>query len=191
MNVLDAITNRRSVRKYNDKPITDEELNIILQAAMSAPSGLNLQPWYFVAVRSEEKKQEILSIMDEVSVKISGELDARFAKHPQVAAETKAFIRSLGNAQVVLLVFMMRDDYEDMQTALESVAAAIENSLLAARSLEIGSCWLTAATQVGFSDEVRDRFAPGKGSLVATVTLGHTDTWPRPIKHKDGRYEII
>lgn len=191
MDILDAIKDRRSVRSYNDTPITDEELSIILDAAMHAPSGLNLQPWYFVAVKSEESRQYVLDIMDEVSVEIAGELDKRFEKHPQVAAQTKAFIKNCGNASVILLAFLRSNDYEDMSTALQSVSAAIENALLAARSLDIGSCWLTAAVQTGFSDRFREKFAPGMGDLVATITLGHTDNWPKPIRLKDGRYQVI
>ena len=157
------------------------------------PSGLNLQPWYFVAVRSPEKRQELLQLMEQVSVKIAGELEQRFAKHPEVAAETRQFICTLGNAPVILLAFMLKDDYQDEKTVLQSVSAAVENTLLAARSLGIGSCWLTAAEQTGYNDAIRDRFAPGKGDLVAMVSLGWpgSETWPRPVARKDGRFVVI
>jgi nitroreductase len=57
LETLDAIYHRRSIRRYTGKPISDEDLEIILEAGLMAPSGLNLQPWYFVAVQSEENKQ--------------------------------------------------------------------------------------------------------------------------------------
>lgn len=193
MDALETIAQRRSVRKYADRPISDTDLETILTAAMAAPSGLNLQPWYFVAVRTPEKRQELLQVMDQVSVKIAGELEQRFAEHPEVAAETRQFIRTLGNAPVILLAFMMQDDYQDEKTVLQSVSAALENALLAARSLGIGSCWLTAAEQTGYNDAIRERFAPGKGSMVAMASLGYpeSENWPRPVKRREGRFTIV
>ena len=44
METLQTISARRSVRKYNDRPVSDEDIQKILDAAMKAPSGLNLQP---------------------------------------------------------------------------------------------------------------------------------------------------
>lgn len=193
MDTLEAIAQRRSVRKYADRPISEADLDTILRSALAAPSGLNLQPWYFVAVKSPEKRRELLQVMDEVSTKIAGELEQRFAKHPEVAAETRQFIRTLGNAPVILLAFMLKDDYQDKKTVLQSVSAAVENALLAARSLGIGSCWLTAAEQTGYNDAIRDRFAPGKGDMVAMVSLGwlESENWPRAVARKDGRFVVI
>lgn len=193
MDTLEAIAQRRSVRKYADRSISEADLDTILRSALAAPSGLNLQPWYFVAVKSPEKRRELLQVMDEVSTKIAGELEQRFAKHPEVAAETRQFIRTLGNAPVILLAFMLKDDYQDKKTVLQSVSAAVENALLAARALGIGSCWLTAAEQTGYNDAIRDRFAPGKGDMVAMVSLGwpESENWPRAVARKDGRFVVI
>ena len=191
METMNAILERRSVRKYTDEPISDAELDAILTAALSAPSGLNLQPWYFVAVKSDEERQVLSQIMESVSVEISKELEERFASHPEIVAETRHFIRTLGNAPVTLLAFLMRDDYADEQTALVSVAAAVENALIAARDLGIGSCWLTAPNQTGFGDQIRDHFAPGKGALVATVSLGHTESWPKAVARRKDRFAIV
>jgi nitroreductase len=67
----------------------------------------------------------------------------------------------------------------------------VENVLLAARDKNIGSCWLAAAEQTGYGDKIRDSFAPGKGDLVATVTLGYTENWPKAIERRTGRYIIV
>jgi nitroreductase len=191
METTDVILLRRSVRSYTQQPIPDEYLQAILQAGMSAPSGLNLQPWYFVALKSEQVRQEFCDIMAGVSTRIAPELESRFSAHPEVAAATQHFIRTLGDAPVILLAFLMRDDYADKKTALLSVAAAVENVLLSARDRNIASCWLTAADQTGYGPQIRDRFAPGKGDLVATVTLGYTEVWPKMIARREGRAVII
>ena len=191
METLTAIRQRRSVRRYTEEPISEEELKLILEAGLAAPSGLNLQPWYFVAVRSEEKRRELAAIMEQVEERIRPELEDRFPTHPEIISETRQFIRTLGNAPAILLAFLMRDDYAEKRTALLSVAAAVENAILAARDLGIASCWLAAPEQTGFGPEIRDRFAPGKGELVATVTLGHAVSWPRMVARRDGRCAIL
>lgn len=73
------------------------------------------------------------------------------------------------------------------------MSAAVENALLAARDLGIGSCWLAAAEQTGYSGAIRDRFAPGKGDMVAMVSLGwpESENWPRPVARKEGRFAVI
>ncbi len=59
--VMNAIINRKSVRKYSDKPISDEVLNKILEAGRLAPSWVNVQPWKFIVVKNQETK-DILSL---------------------------------------------------------------------------------------------------------------------------------
>lgn len=53
MNIFDAIHQRRSIRKYTDQPVTEEQISTILEAAMMAPSAGNAQPWQFVVVRDK------------------------------------------------------------------------------------------------------------------------------------------
>lgn len=58
---MNAIINRKSVRKYSDKPISDEVLNKILEAGRLAPSWVNVQPWKFIVVKNQEVK-DLLSL---------------------------------------------------------------------------------------------------------------------------------
>lgn len=57
MNVIDAITNRRSIRKYQDKEVPDEVFYQIIDAARLAPSACNCQPWKFKIVRKDKIKE--------------------------------------------------------------------------------------------------------------------------------------
>lgn len=191
METMDTILQRRSVRSYLNRPVPEEVLDAILAAGISAPSGLNLQPWYIVALKSSGAKQELLHIMAEVADGIEQELAERFPKNPELISQTTRFIRTLGNAPVILLVFLMRDDYDDKKTALLSAAAAVENMLLAAQDKGVASCWLTAPDQTGHGSALRDKFAPGKGELVAVVSLGYSDQAPRPVIRRDGRVAIL
>src|SRR5512137_1558987 len=59
MEAMETILGRRSVRKYSDKPVTDEELKQLLEAAMAAPSAHNRQPWHFIVVKDRTTLMEI------------------------------------------------------------------------------------------------------------------------------------
>ena len=86
----------------------------------------------------------------------------------------------------------MKDEYEKTaSTITQSVAAAIENMLLSATEKGLGSCWLTAPVEAGAGDQLREAFAPGKGELVALLTLGYPEVIPEMPKRKQGRYVIL
>ena len=57
--MIESIKHRRSVRKFKDKAVEAEKLNEILQAGRLAPSGNNIQPWYFIVIKDETVKQEV------------------------------------------------------------------------------------------------------------------------------------
>ena len=64
METLEAIARRRSIRRFEDTPVTDEQVRAILRAATLAPSGKNRQPWRLVVVRGE-KRTEMMAVMRE------------------------------------------------------------------------------------------------------------------------------
>ena len=61
------ILSRRSTRAYEDKPVSDEVLKELLEAGTWAPSAVNLQPWYFVAIKSKKQMKKLVEIMGIVS----------------------------------------------------------------------------------------------------------------------------
>ena len=71
MEFRDVIYSRRSVRKYSGQPVPDEILEEILQAGLAAPSAVNLQPWYFVAIQSREEREKFNAVMEQVGEKAS------------------------------------------------------------------------------------------------------------------------
>ncbi|MBQ4347216.1 MAG: nitroreductase family protein [Firmicutes bacterium] len=192
MESIKNILSRRSVRKYLNKPVSEEDLREILEAGAWAPSALNLQPWYFVAIRTEEQRMRMYEILHRVADRLEPSLRARFAKAPAVVDETMEFIRDLGGAPVYILAFWLKPDYENEADMINlSIAAAMQNILLAAHDKGLGSCWLTAPVETKAGDELRDMFAPGKGSMVAMIAMGYPAQEPKAPKRKDGRYIIV
>lgn len=192
MKTRENILTRRSIRKYTDQPIDRKDLEEILEAGCWAPSAVNLQPWYFVAIQSKEEIKKMADIMHRVADGIEPNLKERFANAPSVVDETVTFIRKLGNAPVYILAFQLKPDYEVEADGVNlSIGAAIENILLAAHEKGIGSCWLTAPVEAKAGNELRDLFAPGKGEMVALITLGYPEKEGKAPKRKDGRFVIL
>ncbi len=194
MEFKDVVFGRRSIRKYTQEPVSDEDLKYIIDAGLYAPSGVDLQPWFFVVIKSPEQLDRLYSVMGGVSDAMTDNLKERFARHPQVAEDSLKFIRQLGGAVVCMLVFWQKQKYEKSDSTIyQSIGAAIENVLLAARDRGLGSCWLTAPLESGHAEQIREMFAPEHGQLAALLTIGHKSPDYKEFtpRRKDGRYVII
>lgn len=191
MDIKEAIYGRRSIRKYTDQEISQEDLVDILEAGIMAPSGMNLQHWHFVMVKDKVLIEECREIMERVYHAFIPVLEKRFSKHPYIVKETGDFMTTLGGSTAVLMAFAARPDYNDSLPALSGVCAAIENMLLAAYGKGIGSCWLTGPIAAHMEDEFERRFAPDKGRFVAFVTFGYPDETPPVPPRRSGKYEIL
>lgn len=191
METREALAGRRSVRLYRKDPVSQEDLTAILERACMAPSAINLQHWYFVVVRSPEAMADLKEIMGRVSDKFHPILTDRFARNPETVRDTETFLNSLGGAPVCILAFFLKNDYPDRDGAMQSVSAALENLMLAAWDLGLGTCWMSAPQRMGFGPELQARFAPDKGEFVAAVTLGYPAKVPPMPKRREGRYTIV
>ncbi|WP_295625809.1 nitroreductase family protein [uncultured Intestinimonas sp.] len=192
MDCSTVISTRRSVRTYRPDPIPEVVLQEIIEAALAAPSADNLQPWFFVVVKSQKAMQRLIEIMSTAPQRLEAHLGSRFTRYPQVIAETKQFISKLGNAPICVLAFQKEKAYSNKAAIIQqSIAAAIENMLLAAWSLGVGSCWMTAPLEAGLSHNIKEEFAPEKGELAAMITLGYPEKIPLAPKRKPGRYIFL
>lgn len=191
METRKTLMSRRSVRKYKPDPISQKDLEEILEAGLAAPSAINMQPWYFVAVQSPEALADVKEIMAGVVEKFTPVLEGRFSRNPEQVGITNRFFSTLGGAPVCLLVFFRKPDVPDRDGAMQSVSAAIENVLLAAWDKGIASCWISAPLRVGFGPVFQARFAPDKGEFVAAVTLGYPDQEVKMPPRREGRYTIV
>ena len=112
------ILQRRSVRRYLDKDVTDETVHELIEAAMAAPSACARDPWHFVVVRDKARLGHI--------------------------ADGLPNGKMLADAAVGIVVVGSPKEAHDGQESymLQDCSAAIENLLLAATSLGLGACWL-------------------------------------------------
>jgi nitroreductase len=151
LDVFEAIKNRRSVRAYTNKEVSEEDIGRLIEAAMVAPSAGNIQPWEFVIVKNAETKRRLSD-----------------------AALRQTFIEE---APVVIVVCgdVARSSWgygsRGMSLyCLQDTAAATENMLLAAQALGLATCWVGAF----YEDEVAKIInAPRNMRPVAIVPVGH------------------
>jgi nitroreductase len=115
--MLDLIKSRRSIRKFLEKPIPSEILLSLLEAARWAPSGGNIQPWLFVAVRKVENIRKI-----------------------------KMFSPGLGGIPTALVIICSDEAVKD-STAIMDISMAAENVMLLATHEGLGSCCVRSFNQ--------------------------------------------
>jgi nitroreductase len=188
VNTLDAIAARRSIRKFKSVPIEEAKLQAVLGAALRAPSGKNRQPWRFIVVRGE-RRAEMVRIMRAglAAANARGE-DLGSAEHSARVLEQAAATVFVVNPEGIRpwtehSVGQMFDDVVDIQ----SIGAAIQNMLLAAESLGLGSLWVC---DVFYAYEELCGWLGESGELIAAVCLGYADENP-PARPRKPAAEVV
>jgi len=174
----DAIKTRRSIRKYSARTVPARLIKEILEAAESAPSAHNAQPWRFVVLTDKDLKQKLAEVM-------ANAWKADLTKNGTVSvfSETKAeaSLKRFTQAPVLIAACLTMKDmiqYPDESRqncehdlAVQSLGAAIENILLASHVRGLGSCWFSAP--IFCKDAVRRVLhVPKDVEPQALITLG-------------------
>ncbi len=182
MQTMDVIRDRRSIRRFKETPVPEEEIRAILHAATLAPSGKNRQPWRFVVVQ-DEQRDEMVRIM-------RNGIEARKAEGIEPGS-SEWTVKVMAHASVTIFVFAdfpvdVNDtwnflDVMGQSVDIQSVGAAIQTMLLAATDRGLGTLWICdvfyAYTELcAWLGE--DRF------MVAAVSVGYPDEEPGPRPRK-------
>ena len=144
---LQTIKSRRSIRLFTKQEVSDDHINLLLQAANEAPSAHNQQSWRFIVMR-DQKRQELARLVT-----------SRSGKFPRPASTLlRMAARSIAGAPAVIAIAntgdlirhgtqlfkvekeMAHDFFRTME--IQSSAAAVQNLLLAATSLGLATVWL-------------------------------------------------
>lgn len=150
MSFLDLVLSRRSIRSYEPKDIPEDILRQILEAGRQAPSAANRQPIRFVVVRNFDKKK-----------KLSAALFGRFIK----------------DSAVVIVGCADEKSTLTGKWAVVDAAIALENMVIAAWSLGIGSCWIGGFNE---GDVKKILNIPKKWKVVALIPFGYPAEQPKP-----------
>jgi nitroreductase len=148
MDILNTIRQRRSIREYKKDVPADALIEKILEAARWAPSGLNNQPWRFLVIKDKTKKNGL----------------AQFTKYGDIIRDAPA---------VIVVCMDMADSY-NREKDLMAIGACIQNMLLAAHNLGLGTCWLG---EILNKKQAVAKYLNLEADLevMAVVTLGYPD----------------
>ncbi len=195
MDVIEAIRARRSIRRFKTEPVPRALVERLLEAATLAPSGKNLQPWSFLVLEGEKKNRAAAILLEIVERR-------RIRGEPTGSAEASA--RVMTEAPVTILVYdrVWRTDLpgppgiEDPEPItddgignrplnivdLQSIGAAIQNMLLAAQDLGLGTLWICDAL---LAHEEIGGLVGRQQALIAAIAVGYPAESPgvRPRRH--------
>ena len=169
--ILRIIKNRKSIRVYEDRPVPKESLDKILEAGLWGPSIHHLQPWEFIII----EKSDLIKSISEIFVEKSKEINIPgFFSGPTIRSLTnaKSLICVYNTGEVTDFAKMVDKKYIENSAIAElsAIAAAIQNMILTAESLGIGSCWLDAPLFCG--DEINELLEVNH-RVVALISFGY------------------
>jgi nitroreductase len=165
--ICSIIRKRKSVRKYVQKDVPNELIEKVLESAKYAPSAGNYQPWEFIVVRNPSLKTDILEGCD----------------NQKWMLEAPVFIIACINCRLAGAVYGERGL---RLYGIQAVAAAIQNMLLTAESLGLGTCWVGAFSEVIVSRILQ---CPEYVRPCSIITLGYPcDESPRAIRQDMKEY---
>jgi nitroreductase len=183
MELVQAIKERRSIRKFKPDPVPRELLQRVLLDAMWAPSGMNTQPWKFLVIEGQARENFVA-----VSNQAIKHLDARLKEmfNDKMRTFIHGYFRNLGGAPSVV-VALTADHPQDvyMLASLESTAAAIQNLCLLAHEAGLSTCWMTG--QLWVEKEILEYLGIPGYRLAGIIPIGYPDQNPPvpPRKHEE------
>ena len=145
---MDAIFQRRSIRKYMPDPVDDKDIEEMIRAAMAAPSAGNQQPWEFIIVKDREILNKIMDI------------------HP--------YAQMLKTAYGAVIVCGDTEREVHKGYWVQDCSAAVENMLIEAQDKGIGTCWLGVYPREDRVDGIRQLFKiPETVIPMAAIAFGY------------------
>ena len=182
MNTLETIKTRRSIRKFKEDPVPEEELRALLEAATLAPSGKNRQPWRFVVVQGAHREAMVERMRAGIANLTDQGVDT---------GSSKWSVEIMAQAPVTIFVFddvvLAEDSIRSFPDLLghivdvQSIGAAIENMALAAVDRGLGTLWIC---DVFYAYQELCAWLGEERLLVAAVSVGYPDESPGPRPRK-------
>jgi coenzyme F420-0:L-glutamate ligase/coenzyme F420-1:gamma-L-glutamate ligase len=191
----EVLYGRRSVRRYEDRPLPAGLLTRLLDAACQAPSAHNSQPWRFVVVARGERRDTLAARM---GARFREDLRRDGLSDAEAEAQVERSRQRIGSAPALVVACLTTEEMErypdatrqalEVQMGVQSVAAAIQNLLLAAQAEGIAACWMCAP--LFCPDIVLEVLElPRHWQPQAFITLGYASAPPqaKPLAPLDSR----
>jgi coenzyme F420-0:L-glutamate ligase/coenzyme F420-1:gamma-L-glutamate ligase len=184
------VKGRRSVRRYQDRPIEPEIVEGLLEAGVWAPSAHNRQPWRFAVLTDNDDKQTLARRMGTLlrAARLADGDDSE-----AVEADVQRSHARITTAPLVIVAFLTMEDMDrypdparskaEHLMAVQGVAMAVNNILLAAQARGLGACWMCAP--LFCSEAVAEAVgAPPHWQAQALLTIGYPASGGKPASRR-------
>ncbi len=182
--MVSAIYDRRSTRKFLDKPLSKKDITDIIQSGMKAPSSKNRQPWKYIVVQGSAK-EKMLKIFRQGIEREENER-ALLPQSKQHIASAKCTVDIMAEAPIIvfavnilgksILAEMTLEEHISEICNIQSISASIENMLLAATEKGIGSLWIC---DIYFAYPELCEWLDSDGQLIAAIAFGYPNEFPK------------
>ena len=173
MDFTEILKNRRSIRRYQEKPVPVELIKSITNDSILAPSAGNEQPWKFIIVNNKE-------MIDRISMECKKNMLERIASNPNDYA--KKYEKMLRNEAFHIfyhapaVIFILGE--EGLKNLYVDCALAASYLMMSATSKGLGTCWVNFATEIGDSELRNELGLPDNHRIVAPIALGYPEKIP-------------
>ncbi|WP_459477550.1 nitroreductase family protein [Clostridium saccharoperbutylacetonicum] len=162
--MIKEIEMRRSIRKYSDKPVEDNQIRELLESARLAPSGNNTQPWNYIIVKSEKMRQKV----------VEASHNQKWMLTAPVFIVCVADIRCRIKEEDIYLDDNSPED--ELKRIIRDTSISVGYILLEANNLGLGVCWVAEFTQ----EEIRPVLnIPTDKYVVGVITVGYPNENPK------------
>lgn len=171
--IMGAIKSRRSIRNFEDRPVSESAISTILEAATYAPTAVNMQPWKFTLIANKNKMKKLSDLAKPALISVLPD------------GGNEAFIglkRKLSDSQfnvfydAPLLVFVA-----GVKTpfSIYDCSMAVQNMMLAAFSIGLGSCWIGSAVTLANDPQIKAELGiPDDHQVYSAVIFGYPKAQP-------------
>ena len=190
--MISAIYDRRSIRKFTDKPIPQKNITDIIQSGIKAPSSKNRQPWKYIVVQGNAK-EEMLEVFRQ-GIEREENDNALLPESKQHIAAAKYTVDIMAEAPTIIFVVnslgksilseLTPEERVYEICNIQSIGASIQNMLLTATEKGIGSLWIC---DIYFAYSELCKWLGSDGQLIAAIAFGYPNESPkeRPRKKID------
>ncbi|MCD8150746.1 MAG: nitroreductase family protein [Clostridiales bacterium] len=173
---LEIIMNRRSTRRFNAHPVTEEQLAAIVEAGRYAPTGGNCQSVHFVVMINAEIREKLHILVQNafLHMELSDDMYSSLKNSIRLSREGNYVF---DYHAPILIVVSNRRGYPN---AIADSACALQNMMLEAESLGVGSCWINQLHWLDEDPDICAYLEPlGIGedeTICGALALGNYDT---------------
>lgn len=174
MDLFEAIHTQRAIRSFKSDPVPDAVIRRVLDAAIHAPSGGNRQPWIFMVLKDQQVKRSVGQLYKQgwdasYNVRLTVDPDPSLSR---VYRSSQHLAMTIGEAPVLILACIHHDGSVSTMTRGASIYPAVQNMMLAARALGLGTVITTL--HKFFEDEVKELLRiPDHVETAALIPLGY------------------